>query len=208
MSHSVLIVDDHPIVRQGLRSLLSSYETFEIVGEAGTVPEAMDRYRAHRPDVTLVDIRLDGESGLDLLDVLLGEDPSAKVVIVSSFGDDEYIDRSLKAGARGYVLKADSPSVLVAAIETVANGGQALGPEVAAHVVGRLAGSQGEPGVLSGDEIEILRMVASGASNGVIARRLFMSDTSVKRRLRSIFDKLGVDTRTEAAAEAGRRGLL
>lgn len=208
MSHSVLIVDDHPIVRQGLRSLLASYESFEIVGEAGNVLEAMDRYRASRPDVTLVDIRLGNESGLDLLDVLLGEDPSAKVVIVSSFGDDEYIDRSLKAGARGYVLKADSPSVLVAAIETVANGGQALGPEVAAHVVGRLAGTGKNPDVLSADEVEILRLVATGDSNGVIARRLFMSDTSVKRRLRTVFDKLGVDNRTEAVAEAGRRGLI
>lgn len=208
MSHSVLIVDDHPIVRQGLKSLLSSYETFEVIGEAGSVAEAVDRYRSVRPDVTLVDIRLGGDSGLDLLDELLCEDPDAKVVIVSSFGDDEYIDRSLKAGAKGYVLKADSPSVLVSAIETVANGGQALGPDVAAHVVRHLGGRHDHRDLLGKDEIEILEMVAAGESNGEIASRLFMSDTSVKRRLRAIFEKLGVDNRTEAVAEASRRRLV
>ncbi len=208
MSHSVLIVDDHPIVRQGLRSLLSTYDTFEVVGEASSAPEALVCFKAVHPDVTLVDIRLGEASGLDLLDAILDEEPTAKVVIVSSFDDHEYIDRSLKAGAKGYVLKADSPSVLVSAIETVANGGQALGPEVAAHVVDHLSGRYREPELLNATELKVLEMVASGASNARIASAMFMSDTSVKRRLRSAFAKLGVENRTEAVAEATKRNLI
>ncbi len=204
----MLIVDDHPIVRQGLRSLLSTYDTFEVVGEAASASEALVRFKAVHPDVTLVDIRLGEASGLDLLDAILDEEPTAKVVIVSSFDDHEYIDRSLKAGAKGYVLKADSPSVLVAAIETVANGGQALGPEVAAHVVDHLSGRYREPEVLDATELKVLEMVASGASNARIASAMFMSDTSVKRRLRSVFAKLGVENRTEAVAEATKRNLI
>lgn len=207
MSHSVLIVDDHPIVRQGLRSLLSNYDSFDVIGEASSAPEALECFRSRRPDVTLVDIRLGGGSGLDLLDTILVDDPDAKVLIVSSFDDHEYIDRSLKAGAKGYVLKADSPSVLVAAIETVASGGQALGPEIAAHVVDHIAGRHSNTD-LDGPEVQMLRMVASGASNARIASAMFMSDTSVKRRLRSVFAKLGVDNRIEAVAEATRRNLI
>lgn len=204
----MLIVDDHPIVRQGLRSLLSTYDTFEVVGEAASAPEALVCFKAMHPDVTLVDIRLGEASGLDLLDAILDEEPTAKVVIVSSFDDHEYIDRSLKAGAKGYVLKADSPSVLVAAIETVASGGQALGPEVAAHVVDHLSGRHSETEILDATELKVLEMVASGASNARIASAMFMSDTSVKRRLRSVFAKLGVENRTEAVAEATRRNLI
>jgi DNA-binding NarL/FixJ family response regulator len=178
-----------------------------VVAEAGTAGEALRSFRSTRPDVTLVDIRLGQDSGLDLLDALLEEDRTAKILIVSSFDDHEYIDRSLAAGAKGYVLKADSPSVLVAAIETVASGGQALGPGVAAHVVDHIAGRE-DPSQLDRTELGVLRLVASGASNPSIGEALFMSETTVKRRLRSVFAKLGVDNRTEAVAEAGRRRLL
>lgn len=206
MSHSILIVDDHPIVRQGLRSLLSNYPEFEVVAEAGTTEEALGQYASARPDVTLVDIRLGERSGLDLLDAILAEDPGARVLIVSSFDDPEFIDRSLKAGALGYVLKADSPSVLVTAIETVASGRQAFGPDVAAHLVGHLVGDPGP--TFDQAERRLLGMVAAGASNVRIAEELFMSEASVKRRLRAVFEKLGVDSRTEAVAEAARRSLL
>lgn len=208
---SVLIVDDHPIVRRGLRSLLSNETSLEVVGEAATVEDALAGQRSLRPDVTLVDIRLGGESGLDLLDRILDEDPHAKVLIVSSFDDDEYVTRSLRAGALGYVHKADSPSVLVTAIETVASGQLALGPRVTAHLVEQLTGATGAPGPgeeFDAVELEMLRMIADGFSNTRIGDELYLSDSTVKRRLRVVFEKLGVARRTEAVAEATRRGLV
>lgn len=206
---SILIVDDHPIVRQGLRSLLSNYPEFDVVGEAASEQEALRTYRSLRPDVVLVDIRLGAGSGLDLLDEMLEEDPAARTLVVSSFDDGEYVTRSLRAGALGYVLKADSPSVLVTAIQTVAAGQRTLSPALTAHLVEQLMGeSQPAEPDLDGLEQEMLGMLSRGMSNVQIADRLFMSDTTVKRRLRVVFAKLGVSRRAEAVGEAARRGLL
>lgn len=206
---SILIVDDHPIVRQGLRSLLSNYPEFDVVGEAASEQEALASYRSLRPDVVLVDIRLGAGSGLDLLDEMLDEDPAARTLVVSSFDDGEYVTRSLRAGALGYVLKADSPSVLVTAIQTVAAGQRTLSPALTAHLVDQLMGeSQPAEPDLDGLEQEMLGMLSRGMSNVQIADRLFMSDTTVKRRLRVVFAKLGVSRRAEAVGEAARRGLL
>jgi len=206
---TILIVDDHPIVRQGLRSLLSGHPGLAVVGEAATVSEALHLFRTLCPDVSLVDIRLGGGSGLDLVDNLLEEDRRARILVVSSFDDDEYVTRSLRAGALGYVLKADSPSVLVTAIETVAAGQRALSPAVTGHLVDQLMGEaeSREPDV---DQLELrmLRLVARGLSNARIADELFMSDTTVKRRLSVLFGKLGAGRRAEAVAAAARRGLL
>ncbi|MFN0284363.1 MAG: response regulator, partial [Kineosporiaceae bacterium] len=203
---SILIVDDHPIVRQGLRSLLSNYPAFDVVGEAAVVEEALDQWRRYRPDVSLVDIRLGAGSGLDLVDWILEEDPGARVVVVSSFDDDEYVTRSLRAGALGYVLKVDSPSVLVTAIETVAAGQRALSPRVTAHLVEQLMGETSSPEPdLDQVELRMLTMLSRGMSNGQIADELYMSDTTVKRRLRVVFGKLGVSRRAEAVGAAARR---
>lgn len=205
----VLIVDDHPVVRQGIRSLLSNYDTFEVVGEAATGPTAIDEFRSSRPDVVLLDIRLAKDSGLEVLDSILDDDPEARVLMLSSFDDDEYVERSLRAGALGYVLKGDSDAQLVSAIEAVAEGHRALSPRVAEQLVELML----SPTQAQGPEFEevdraILRMLSDGASNGQIASKLFMSDSSVKRRIRSIFSRLGVTRRAEAAAEAARRGLV
>jgi DNA-binding NarL/FixJ family response regulator len=205
---SVLLVDDHPIVRQGLRSLISNQPTLDVVGEASDVAGAMDAFRTLRPDVSLVDIRLGPESGLDLLDMILDEAQEAKVLIVSSFDDDEYVMRSLRAGALGYVHKADSPAVLVTAIETVAAGQLALGPRVTAHLVDQVTGGSERGLDLDNVEVEMLRLISRGFSNARIGDELFLSDTTVKRRLRVVFDKLGVARRTEAVAEATKRGLV
>lgn len=206
---SILIVDDHPIVRQGLRSLLSNYPEFDVVGEAAAVDEGLAAFRRHRPDVSLVDIRLGTGSGLDLVDSILEEEPGARVVVVSSFDDDEYVTRSLRAGALGYVLKVDSPSVLVTAIETVAAGQRALSPRVTAHLVEQLMGEASSPEPdLDQVELRMLAMLSRGMSNGQIAEELYMSDTTVKRRLRVVFGKLGVSKRAEAVGAAARRGLI
>jgi len=206
---TILIVDDHPIVRQGLRSMLSNYPEFDVVGEAATATEAIELFRALRPDVCLVDIRLGAGSGLEVLDAVLEEDPAARTLVVSSFDDGEYVTRSLRAGALGYVLKVDSPSVLVSAIQTVAEGQLTLSPALTASLVEQLMGeSQPAQPDLDGLELRMLAMLSKGMSNGQIADQLFMSDTTVKRRLRVVFAKLGVSRRAEAVGEAARRGLL
>ncbi len=205
---TILIVDDHPIVRQGLRSLLSNYPEFDVVGEAASVEEGLCGFREHRPDVSLVDIRLGNGSGLDLVDAILEEDPGARVVVVSSFDDDEYVTRSLRAGALGYVLKVDSPSVLVTAIETVASGQRALSPRVTTHLVDQLMGETSPGRDLDQVELRMLEMLSRGMSNARIAEELYMSDTTVKRRLRVVFGKLGVSKRAEAVGAATRRGLI
>jgi len=206
---TILIVDDHPIVRQGLRSMLSNYPEFDVVGEAATAAEAIELFRTLRPDVCLVDIRLGAGSGLEVLDAVLEEDPAARTLVVSSFDDGEYVTRSLRAGALGYVLKVDSPSVLVSAIQTVAEGQLTLSPALTASLVEQLMGeSQPAQPDLDGLELRMLAMLSKGMSNGQIADQLFMSDTTVKRRLRVVFAKLGVSRRAEAVGEAARRGLL
>lgn len=205
----VLIVDDHPVVRQGIKSLLSSYDVFQVVGEAATAGAAIEQFRTANPDVVLLDIRLAGDSGLEVLDSILDLDPGAKVLMLSSFDDDEYVQRSLRAGALGYVLKGDSDGELVSAIEAVAAGHRALSPRVTESLVDRIFGAPAgrEPEF---DEIDrsILRMLSDGLSNTQIASRLFMSDSTAKRRIRTIFERLGAGRRAEATAEAARRGLV
>jgi DNA-binding NarL/FixJ family response regulator len=206
---SILIVDDHPVVRKGIKSLLSNYDGYRVVGEASTIKDALEQFLSTQPEVVLLDIRLANESGLEALDAILDADPQARVLMLSSFDDEEYVQRSLQAGARGYVLKGDSDAVLVTAIEAVASGRRALSPQVTDQLVEQLFG----PGKGSGpgyDEVDrrMLGLLAEGASNGRIAEELFMSDSTVKRRLRSIFARLGVSRRAEAVAEAIGRGLL
>ncbi len=206
---SILIVDDHPVVRKGIKSLLSNYEGYRVVGEASTVKDALEQFLLNQPEVVLLDIRLANESGLEALDAILDADPLARVLMLSSFDDEEYVRRSLQAGARGYVLKGDSDAVLVTAIEAVANGRRALSPQVTDQLVEQLYGS-GKGSAPGYDEVDrrMLSLLAEGASNGRIAEELFMSDSTVKRRLRSIFSRLGVSRRAEAVAEAMGRGLV
>jgi DNA-binding NarL/FixJ family response regulator len=207
----VLIVDDHPVVRQGIKSLLSSYEAFEVVGEADNGRVAIEKFRSSKPDVVLLDIRLADDSGLEVLDLILDDDPEARVLMLSSFDDDEYVNRSLRAGALGYVLKGDSDAQLVSAIEAVASGHRALSPRVTDQIVDRMITPSGDQSPEHEfDEVDraILSMMSDGASNARIASQLFMSDSTVKRRIRAIFNRLGVARRAEAAAEAARRGLV
>lgn len=206
----ILIVDDHPVVRKGIRSLLSNYPQLQIAAEAADRGEAIALFSRHRPDVVLLDIRLGSDSGLEVLDEILDIDPDARVLMLSSFDDEEYLTRSLRAGALGYILKGNSDAVLVTAIETVASGQRALSPEATDLLVNQLYGSRdaSEAETLDVTDLDILKALADGASNHEIARQLFMSDSTVKRRIRIIFDRLGVNRRPEAVAEAMRRGLV
>ncbi|MFP5332790.1 MAG: response regulator [Acidimicrobiia bacterium] len=206
---SVLIVDDHPVVRTGIKSLLSNYDHLTVAGEAASAAEAVSEYRRLRPDVVLLDIRLGDGSGLTVLDELLDFDPHARVLMLSSFDDEEYLTRSMRTGAAGYVLKVDSDEMLVNAIEAVAAGGRVLGPHMAQWLVEKLdRTSEPESDRFDAVDRELLTALAEGASNSEIAARLFISDSTVKRRLRSVFERLGVSRRPEAVAEAVRRGLI
>lgn len=208
----IFIVDDHQIVRQGIRSLLSNYPEFEIAGEAETGAAALAQIERLAPDVTLLDIRLPGESGLEILQQIRRLAPGAKVLMLTSFDEDEYVMEALRAGAQGFVLKSVSDEVLVNAIHTAYQGGRALSPQVADRVVQWALAEQ--PRVLpekldlEEEESHLLRLLAGGASNTDIAAQLFISNATVKRKLRKIFTKLNVETRAQAAAEAARRGLV
>lgn len=211
----VLVVDDHPVVRKGIRSLLSNYADLSVVGEAADGDEALAMFREHAPHVTLLDIRMPGMSGLEVLRSLRALQPKARVLMLTSFEDEEYVFKALRAGAQGYILKSASDELLVNAIRSVHAGEQVLSPRVTGHVVQRLLsepllGSSEGAAAPEFDEEErrILQMLVDGASNAEIAGALFVSHTTVKRKLRSIFEQLKVSSRTEAAAEAVRRGIV
>lgn len=209
----ILVVDDHPIVRQGIMSLLSNYGEFNIVGEADNGPEALALVEERRPEVVLLDIRMPGESGLEVLRRIQDIRPQTKVLMLTSFDDDEYVLGALREGAQGFVLKNVSDEMLVSAIRGVSRGERVLSPQITERVVQyALADTGSQPAssmtIFDEDERRILRLLTEGASNVDIGKALFVSNSSVKRKLRVIFDKLDVESRAEAAAEAVRRGVV
>lgn len=208
----ILVVDDHPIVRQGIRSLLSNYAEFEIVAEADNGTDALRQFRQLAPDVTLLDIRMPNESGLDVLNQIRALQSDAKVLMLTSFDDSEYVLTALRAGAQGYVLKGISDDMLVHAIRAAWRGEKVLSPQVTEQVVQWVIAEDTavSPPTITLDEEarQILRLLVDGASNPDIAEQLFMSQTTVKRKLRLIFERLNVQTRAQAAAEAVRQRLV
>lgn len=211
----ILVVDDHQIVRQGIRSLLSNYPDFDIVGEAADGAEALGQVQRLAPDVTLLDIRMPGESGLEVLRQIRQIQPEAKVLMLTSFDDEEYILEALRAGAQGFVLKNVSDEMLVRAIHAVCRGEHTFSPQITKQVVRWVTAAPAPPAplpsekpVFDPDEQQILHLLVEGASNTTIATQLYLSHTTLKRKLRRIFAKMEVDTRAQAAAEAVRRGLV
>lgn len=207
----ILIVDDHQIVRQGIRSLLSNYSEFDIVGEAGDGATALKQVQRLRPDVTLLDIRLPGESGLEVLRQIRQAQPEARVLMLTSFDDEEYVLNALRAGAQGFVLKSVSDDMLVQAIHSVCRGEHALSPQITEHMVRWVTTAPPPPPeklIFDQDEQQILHLLVEGASNTTIAAQLYLSPTTLKRKLRKIFAKMKVQTRAQAAAEAVKQGLI
>lgn len=207
----VLIVDDHPIVRQGLRSLLSNYPDMILVGEAEDANTALEIASRVAPEVILLDIRMPGMSGVETARLLLRQQPSARILMLTSFEDEEYVTGALQAGAFGYILKSASDEMLAGAVRAVYHGERALSPAVMNRVVQQYANYSREHALheigLTEDENNILRLLVAGASNPKIATELHISETSVKRKLQDVFEKLGVTTRAQAA-EAVRHGLV
>ncbi|HLA42316.1 MAG TPA: response regulator transcription factor [Aggregatilineales bacterium] len=208
----ILIVDDHMVVRRGIRSLLSNYADFEIVGEAGDVATGSQQIQQLTPDVVLLDVRLPDESGLELLRQIRHDQLETRVLILTSFDDEEYITTALRDGADGYILKSVSDEMLCGAIRAVYRDERVLSPQVTEQIIQQFVMEQDKPAQVetgfSEAELEILRLLVNGASNDQIAAELYMSLTSVKRKLRIIFSKLNVQNRAQAAAEAVQRDLV
>lgn len=207
----IIIIDDHPIVRQGIRSLLSNYDEFNLVGEADNGADGLQLVQTQNPDVVLLDISMPGESGLDTLNAILRQQTDARVLMLTSFDEEEYVMTALRSGAYGYVLKSVSDDLLTNAIRAVHRGEKVLSPQVTDQVIRYALTEQTKPHTplsLNDEEIAILRLLTQGASNAEIGDTLFMSSTTVKRKLRQIFTTMNVQSRAQAAAEAVRRGLV
>ena len=199
----VILADDHAIFRHGLRAVLELIGGIEIVTECGDGDSALAAYREHRPDVLLLDLRMPRLDGLEVVRRVLEVDRAARILIMTTYNTDQDIGHALRAGAKGYLLKDAAPEDVCRAITRVAEGGMFLSPDVAEQYVQLSTRPE-----LSQRELQILRMVGLGKPNKQIARDLSVEVTTVKGHVKSVFEKLGVRNRTEAVAEATRRGMV
>ena len=199
----LLSVDDHPLMREGIAAIINSQPDMTIVAQAATGSEAAEMYRLHRPDVTLMDLRLPDMSGIDALAAIRAEFTDARVIMLTTFEGDANIRRALEAGARGYLLKSTPPAELVETIRQVHAGRKGIPPNVAAHIAEHL----GEES-LTVRELDVLRLVAGGNRNRDIAERLSISEETVKVHVKHVMEKLGASDRTQAVAIALRRGMI
>jgi DNA-binding NarL/FixJ family response regulator len=205
MTITVCIVDDHPVVREGLRAVLAGEPDLRVVGEAGTGEEAITLVARLRPDVVLMDLRLPGADGVAATAEIVGSGPS-RVLVLTTYDADSDIVRALAAGATGYLLKDSPREELVRGVRRAAAGETVLAAPVAARLVTRVRGRAAPD--LTAREIEVLQCVARGLSNPDIGRTLFISEATVKSHLTRIFEKLDVDDRTAAVTVAIARGIL
>jgi DNA-binding NarL/FixJ family response regulator len=199
----ILSVDDHPLLREGIAAIIANQPDMVLAAQATTGSEAIQQFRQHRPDVTLMDLRLPDISGIDALIAIRSDYPEACIVMLTTFEGDVEIQRALAAGARGYVLKNMPAKQLVKVIRQVHAGQKWVSPEVTAHLVEHM----GEES-LTPREIDVLRHIAGGNRNLDIAQRLFISEETVKVHIKHIMEKLGASDRTQAVAIAVRRGII
>jgi len=212
----ILLVDDQSLFREGLRTLLSLQTDFAIVAEAGNGQQAIDQAAAHMPDVVLMDMRMPLLDGVAATRVLHDTLPACRVIALTTFDDDEYVFEALRAGAVGYLLKDTPSEKLIEAIRATARGESFLAPSIAAKVVAEFSRTSRRPDPpqqpliepLTEREIDIVKLLASGASNKEIATQLFLSEGTVKNYVTSILGKLGARDRTQAALRAHEMGLL
>jgi two-component system NarL family response regulator len=199
----ILIVDDHPVVRAGLTSMLGTQAELEVIGSASSGEEALSKLRQSAPDVLLLDLRMHGMSGVETLLAMKRAAHDARVIILTSFETDEDIYRAVQAGAQGYLLKDTSLREMVEAIRTVHAGKRYIPRDIAARLAERMMRTD-----LTPREIEILKLVSKGPTNKEIGRALGISENTVKNHVNSIIEKLEVSDRTEAATTAIQRGLI
>lgn len=202
-SHSVLVVDDHSLVRTGVVNIINHEPDLHVVAEAANGVEAVEAYRKHRPDITMVDLRMPVMDGVEAVRQIRAMDPQAKLVVLTTYDTDEDISRALKAGANAYALKDITADALVRCIRDVLAGKTYLAPSAAAKLAEGMSRVQVTP-----RELSTLRLMADGRSNKEIAGELGISERTVKSHLGHLFEKLGVTSRTEAVKIATRRGLV
>lgn len=199
----ILVVDDHPVLRDGVAALLANQTDMTMVGEANNGREAIERWRELRPDVTLMDLQMPGMNGVDAIGAIHAEHPQARIIVLTTYAGDVQAVRALRAGAAGYLLKRSLRTELVDAIRDVHRGQRHVHRDVAGEIAVHVAD---EP--LSEREVAILRQVSIGQANKQIALRLGLSEETVKGHLKSIFAKLDVADRTHAVTVAVRRGII
>lgn len=207
----ILIADDHPVVREGLMSMLNRQEDFEVVGEAKDGVEAVNKTKELAPDVVLMDLRMPELDGVEAIHQIKAARPKTQIIILTTYSDDEYIFRGIEAGARAYLLKDVPREELFKAIRAVYRGESLIQPVVATKLLDRLTelsrrAPSGEE--LSERELEVLRLMAKGAANKEIGVQLSISQSTVKTHISSIFQKLGVNDRTGAVTDALKRGII
>jgi two-component system, NarL family, response regulator len=199
----VLAVDDHPIVRRGIALLLSTEPDLELVAEAGNGREAIQQFRAHRPDVTLMDLQMPEMSGVDSISAIRGEFPDARIIVLTTYAGDVQALRAMQAGARAYMLKDSLDRELLDTIRAVHAGRKFVSPEVSYQLAEHISDD-----MLTETETRVLQLIAQGRPNKEIARILSSSETTVKWQVRTILSKLGVDDRTQAAVVGLKRGII
>jgi len=199
----VLSVDDHPLLREGLAAIINNQPDMVLVAQASNAQEAIQQFRKHQPDVTLMDLRLPDKSGIDAMIAVRAEFPEARVIVLTTFEGDVEIQRALEAGARGYMLKSMPPKELVEAIRQVHAGKKRIAPQLAAQLAEHLSDED-----LTAREIEVLGQIAGGNRNRDIAEKLFITEETVKVHIKHIMEKLGASDRTQAVAIGVRRGII
>jgi DNA-binding NarL/FixJ family response regulator len=200
---SVLAVDDHPLLREGVATLIANQTDMRLVAEASDGHEAVEAFRRHRPDVTLMDLQMPQMSGIDAMIIIRSECPHARVIVLTTYAGDALARRALQAGAQAYVLKSLVRKDLLNTIRTVHAGQRRVDPEIAAQLAEHTADD-----TLTPREIEVLAQIAAGNSNKRIADRLAITEETVKGHVRNILSKLGADDRTHAVTSALRRGII
>jgi DNA-binding NarL/FixJ family response regulator len=199
----IVSVDDHPLLREGIATIINSQPDMELVSQAATGAEAIQHYRLHRPDITLMDLRLPDLSGIDAMIAIRAEFPEARIIMLTTFEGDVELQRALQAGARGYLLKNMPPAELIQGIRQVHAGKKRIPTELAAQLAEHVSDDN-----LTAREVEVLRQVSGGNRNRDIAEILHISEETVKVHVKHIMEKLGARDRTQAISIAVRRGII
>jgi DNA-binding NarL/FixJ family response regulator len=199
----VLSVDDHPLLREGIAAVINSQPDMLMVADAASGQDGIQQFRKHRPDVTLMDLRLPDMSGVDTIVAILAEFPEARIIMLTTFEGDVEIQRALEGGARGYMLKSMPPKDLVEVIRQVHAGKKRIPPQLAARLAEHMSDE-----ALTVRELEVLRQIAEGNRNRDIGEKLFITEETVKVHIKHIMEKLGASDRTQAIAIAIRRGII
>ena len=199
----ILTVDDHPLLREGIAFLVKSQQDMELVAEASDGEEAIEQFRRHRPDVTLMDLRMPNLNGTEAISRIRNEFPDAKIIVLSTYAGDVHVLKAIKAGARGYIVKGHVHRELLDAIRSVHAGHKRIPPEIAAALAEHAADDQ-----LSAREIDVLRLIGEGNANKQIADKLSIAETTVKNHISNILSKLGANDRAHAVTIALQRGII